>query len=240
MKIPEVSIILSCFNEAATIEQCIRDVAAALPEAEIVVVHGGHDATLDIARRLAGELPQVIPVRNENDRGKGHGIKTGVARARTAVMAQFDADLQFAAADLPALVAPVRRGECDLVIGSRFLPGSDCTGYRPSFFRDAGNRLLSWFVGVLIGRRLTDVTTGSKAWTRAAIEQIAFQDDRYSYEAEIVVRAGVLGLRMREVPVRYAARAGGESMHRNNLAVIRAGLTIILKSLVCRFGRAAA
>ena len=234
MNSPEVSVIISCFNEEAMSEACLRQVARALPAAEILVVHGGTDRTLEIARRLAGELPMVRPIRNENDRGKGHPIKTGVAQARGRVMAQFDADLQFFAEDLPALVKPVLRGECDLCLGSRFLPLSNADAYQPAFFRDAGNRVLALVVSLLIGRRVTDVTSGVKAWTREAIQAIDFQDDRYSYEAEIVVRAGALGLRILEIPVRYASRQAGASMHRNSWAVVRAGLTIILKSIICR------
>ncbi len=234
MNSPEVSIIISCFNEAAMIEACIRQVARAMPGAEILIVHGGTDQTLEIARRLSAEIPAVQPIRNENDRGKGHAIKTGIARARGRVMAQFDADLQFFAEDLPALIEPVLRGECDLCLGSRFLPTSNADAYKPTFFRDAGNRVLALVVSLLIGRRVTDVTSGVKAWSRSAIQAIDFQDDRYSYEAEIVVRAGSLGQRIREVPVRYASRRTGESMHRNSLAVVRAGLTIIFKSVLCR------
>lgn len=232
---PDVSIIISCFDEALTIDRCVRTVAEALPEAEIVVVHGGGDRTLEIARGLRAEFPQVTPVRNENDRGKGHGIRTGIARAAGRCMAQFDADLQFRAADLPALVGPLVAGDADVCLGSRFLPGSDRAAYQRSFFRDWGNRLLAAYVSALVGRRVTDVTAGMKAWTRTAIERIDFRDDRYSYEAEIVVRAARLGLRIRELPVAYASRAAGRSMHAGNLAVIRAGLTIMVKCLAYRF-----
>lgn len=231
---PQVSVIVSCFNEEANIEACVRSVAEAMPEAEIVVVHGGTDRTLEIARGLKAELPNVVPVRNENDRGKGHGVRTGIEHCSADIIAQFDADLQFFASDLPALVEPVLKGECDLCLGSRFLASSDRSAYEPSFFRDAGNRILSGVVSVLIGRRVTDVTAGSKAWTREAIRKIDYRDDRYSYEAEIVVRAGALGLRIREVPVRYASRREGISMHRNSLAVAKAGLVIILKCIGSR------
>ena len=230
---PAVSIIVSCWNEEKSIENVIRSVAVALPAAEIVIVHGGNDRTLEIARAAQQEFPQVVPVRNENDRGKGHGIKTGIRRAAGALMAQFDADLQFFASDLPAMIQPLIAGQADLCLGSRFLPASDRAAYRPSFFRDLGNRILAAYISLMIGRKVTDVTAGMKAWTRSAIERIDFQDDVYSYEAEIVVRAGLLGLRIVEIPVSYASRAEGESMHRSNVAVIRAGSVIVMKCLAC-------
>ena len=188
----DVSIIISCFNEEKSIEHCVRSVYAALPDAEIVVVHGGNDRTLEIAKSLQSEIPNINPVRNENDRGKGHGIKTGIAHAQGHVMAQFDADLQFMATDLPSLIEPVVSGRKDVSLGSRFLPASDRAAYKPSFFRDMGNRVLATYISILIGQRVTDVTAGMKAWTRTAIEQIDLQDDAYSYEAEIVVRTACL------------------------------------------------
>ena len=228
-----VSVIVSCFNEEKNIERCIRSVAAAMPGAEIVVVHGGSDRTLEIARALAQEFPQVVPVRNENDRGKGHGVRSGIQRASGDIMAQFDADLQFFATDLPALVRPLLDGECDVCLGSRFLPASNRAAYRPSLYRDLGNRVLATYLSLLVGSKVTDVTAGVKAWTRDAIGRIAFRDDSYSYEAEIVLRAGLLRLRLKEVPVSYASRHEGASMHASNLAVAKAGAVIILKCLAC-------
>ncbi|NCC61430.1 MAG: glycosyltransferase family 2 protein [Verrucomicrobiae bacterium] len=233
---PEISILVAAFNEEENMEACIRSIATAMPDSEIVIVHGGTDATLDVARSLQSEFPQIIPIYNENDRGKGHAIKAGAARARGNIIAQFDADLQFAAKDLPALTAPIREGLCDVTLGSRFTVDADCAAYQPSFFRDIGNRLLCIYVSCLCGRKTTDVTAGIKAWTRSAFEQIDFRDDAYSYEAEIVIRAHRLGLRVEEIPVTYASRTMGASMHADNLQVIRAGLTILLKSLNFRFG----
>jgi dolichol-phosphate mannosyltransferase len=233
-KQPRISVLISCFNEEANIADCVRRVAAALPEAEIVVVHGGDDRTLEVARGLTDAVSNLVLVRNENDRGKGHGIRTGIQHASANVMAQFDADLQFFATDLPALVDPVLKGDCDLCLGSRFLPSSNRSAYRTSFFRDVGNRVLSGLVSILIGCRVTDATAGIKAWTRDAIRQIDYRDDRYSYEAEIVIRAGALGLRIQEVPVSYASRRKGNSQHANTADVIKAGIVIMAKSIACR------
>lgn len=230
----ETSIIVAARNEEASIEACLSALVAALPDAEIVVVNGGTDRTFAIACRLAEQWPQIKPVKNEPDLGKGHAIQKGIAVASGRIMAQFDADLQFFAGDLTRLLAPIQAGKSDLTLGSRFVPNSDRSAYQPVFLRDVGNRLLSLYISLLIGRRVTDVTAGIKAWTRAAIGQIDFRDLRYSYEAEIVVRAARLGLRFEEVAVRYAGRTAGESMHRNSLALARAGVVIALKALRAR------
>jgi len=235
MSDPSVSIIVSCRNEASCIEACIRGVAKAMPGAQIVVIDGGTDDTFDIASALRAEIPSLRTFKNADDRGKGHAIREGIRRASGNVMAQFDADLQFAPEDLPRLLQPVLAGSSDVCVGSRFLPDSDRSTYRPLFFRDRGNRLLSALVSMLAGRRVTDVTSGMKAWTRAAIERIDFTDDRYSYEAEIVLKAGLRELRLVEVPVAYASRHSGDSMHKTTWALCKAGCVIAAKCVHWRW-----
>lgn len=233
----DTTIIIPCMNEAATIQRVVREVAAAVPGAELLVIHGGSDETLKRAGELRGELPRLLLVPNPNDRGKGHAVREAVRRASGRYIAQFDADLQFHAADLPVILAPVLEGKTDICVGSRFLPQSTASEEAAILTRDWGNKLLSAYASLLAGRRLSDVTTGMKAWTRAAIDRIAYRDDRYSYEVELLVRAARLGLRVLDVPVRYRGRSTGESMHRNNLAVAKAGLVILLKATACRFRR---
>lgn len=230
-----VSVIIACRNEQEMIARCVSSVRDALPAAEILVVDGGTDRTIEIVSAMAQSDPLIRPIRNHGDRGKGHAIKTGIAEARHDVIAQFDADLQFAATDLPALLQPVLAGECSLCIGSRFLPNSSRHGYKGIATRDFGNRFLASLTSCLTGHRRTDVTTGMKAWTREAIELIDFRDDAYSYEVEIIVRAHRLGLRVLDIPVEYASRTAGESMHAGSLHVAKAGLVIIAKSIAARF-----
>lgn len=224
----QATVIIACFNEQDNIERCIRTVASEFPEGEILVVHGGTDNTSKIANELKNEFPQVRVIVNENDRGKGHAIRKGIECASHDVMVQFDADNQFFASDLRATVGPVLEGKADVILGSRFLPSADRTAYMPSLFRDWGNRVLSLYVSALVGKKVTDVTAGLKAWSRNSINKIDLTDDRYSYEAEIVVRSIKLNLRVLEVPVRYASRTDGESMHLGTMDVIFAGLLIML------------
>lgn len=234
---PPASILIACRNEEDNIGPCLDAVLRAMPDAEILVVAGGTDRTAERAETWAQEHPRIHVVRHAPDRGKGHAIRDGLALARADAIAQFDADRQFDAADLPALLAPIQAGRCDLCIGSRFL-GSSESSARPSFCRDFGNRLLAVWVSLLTGRKTTDVTTGMKAWSRSAIAKIDFRDDAYSYEAEIVVRAAKLGLRIQEIPVRHAERESGISMHRNELQLAKAGLTIAAKCWLACLRRA--
>ncbi len=233
-----ITIIIACLNEEDTIVECLERLLAAAPAAEILVVHGGNDRTCERACFVAQSHPNVVAFRNENDRGKGSAIKAGIARASHQCMCQFDADLQFEPEDIPRLVAPIIEGRADLVLGSRFMAGADVSNYRFSLFRVMGNRVVSAWTSLLCGQSLTDVTAGSKAWTKAAIEKIDFQDDGFVYEVEIPMRATMEGLRVAQVPVRYHNRQGGVSGHgsgwRETLSIVRTGFRILARAAAIR------
>jgi len=235
----KVSIIVACLFEEDTIRECLDRITKAMPNAEVLVIHGGTDRTCEIAAEMARTNANIVAVRNENDRGKGHAIQVGIARARNDIMCQFDADLQFAPEDLPALFAPVVSGEADLSIGSRFMPESDDSNYHFSFFRVVGNWVVNGWVSLMCGRRITDVTTGSKAWTRDAIKRIDFKDVRFVYEVEIPMKAVRRGLCVAQVPVSYHNRQGGVSGHgtgwKEFKSIIRTGFKILWTATRIRF-----
>lgn len=236
-----VSVIVACLHEEDTIRECLERITRAMPQAEVLVVHGGTDRTYEIAAEMARENPRIVAIKNENDQGKGHAIQVGIARARHDIMCQFDADLQFAPEDLPDLFLPILNGEADLVIGSRFMPESDTSKYKFSFFRTVGNWIVNAWVSLMCGRRITDVTTGSKAWTRSAIEKIAFKDKRFVYELEIVMYAVRRRLRVKQVPVSYHNRQGGVSGHgkgwKELKSIVRTGLKLLWRATQIRFER---
>jgi glycosyltransferase involved in cell wall biosynthesis len=235
-----LSIILACFNEEASIAACLEGLLAHAPGAEIVVIHGGTDSTLEIARRMARDHPEIHAHKNYGDTGKGHAIKFGITVTDRPFVLQFDADLQFDPADLPRVLAPLLAGEADVAIGSRFLPDSVTRDYRFSFFRVMGNRLVNRWLSLLAGQPISDVTTGYKAWTREAIERINFRDNRFVYEMEIVMRGALQGLRLAQVPITYRNREKGFSGHGAGIRELRSicwtGFKLLWWSLMIRLG----
>lgn len=232
------SIIIACLNEADTIIECLERLTQSAPEAEILVLDGGKDRTYELAQIFAQSHTNVVPIRNENDRGKGSAIKAGIKRASFDLMCQFDADLQFEPEDIARVMAPILEGRADVVIGSRFMKEADTSNYEFSFLRTVGNRMVNAWVSLLCGQSITDVTTGYKAWTKAAMQKIRFQDDGFVYEVEIPVRACMEGLRVAQVPVKYHDRQGGISGHgagwREVLSICWTGFRILVSALTIR------
>ncbi len=230
-----VSVIVACFNEAQTIEDCLARITATLPGAEVIVVCGGADDTQRLAEAMARKNPNIRVIRNYGDSGKGHAVKTGISVARHDLMVQIDADLQFMPEDIPAVVRPLIDGAAELAFGARFMRESK-SQFEFSLFRSLGNRVVNRYVGWLIGQRIYDVTTGLKAWTRRAMFDINYRDNRFLYEMEIAVRGHNRGYAIAMVPITYMNRAAGVSGHGSGLAeqwsIARTGMAILLHATV--------
>lgn len=230
---PDLSIIVAARNEDATIGACLGRLLAVYPEgAEVLVVDGGCDGTGDIVRAIAAEHPQVRYLPNPDDRGKGHAIRVGIDAARAPVMAQIDADLQFFPEDLPALFAPIEEGRADVVLGSRFLPGTTRSADSTPGLRGLGNRAVSAWASLLFRQRMTDVLAGMKAWTREAADAIDLRTPGFSYEIEIPARALLADLRVVDVSVCTAAREAGVS----KVNELRDGGRMLWDTVGYRFG----
>ena len=209
---PSISILIATFNEQDTIEACLRRVCAVYgDDAEVLVIDGGNDNTRGVVERLGKELASIRYVRNENDRGKGHAIRTGMKQAKGNVLAQIDADLQFIPEELPALIDPILRDKVDVTLGSRFAKRSFRRPGSTPFFRTLGNKMASTYASLLFGHRMTDVQAGFKAWKKTAVRPADLRSDNYSYEVEIPIRALQNGLRVMDVAITTDARQGGET-----------------------------
>jgi dolichol-phosphate mannosyltransferase len=230
---PRLTVLVTTFNEEGSIEACLRRILAVYPcDCEVLVVDGGFDRTGEIVQDMAREFPAIRYVRNENDRGKGHAVQTGIAAARGQFIAQIDADLQFLPEELPRLLAPLEAGTADVVLGSRFLPGSVRRPGSTPWLRTFGNFVTSRLASWLVWHRMSDILAGMKAWTREASGKIPLRTLHCSYDAEIAVKAVMQGLRVVDVPITTDARQAGESQ----IHVARDGLVILRDIILYRLG----
>ena len=130
-------LIIPALNEAKSLPRVFEAIEDAELEAEILVVDDGStDDTAGTAAALGARV-----VRHPFNMGYGAAIQTGYMYAlehRADLLVQMDADGQHDPRQIPAMVEPIRRGECDLVIASRFL---EVTGYRMGWVRTAGRKL---------------------------------------------------------------------------------------------------
>jgi glycosyltransferase involved in cell wall biosynthesis len=146
--------------------------------------------------------------------GYGVTIQTGYKYALEkgyAYLVQLDGDGQHDASFIPQLLEPVMTNQTDFALGSRFL---DQNSYRPSFTRRLGILFFRKLVSILIGREITDPTSGYQAFNREVIRFFTTDIFPCDYpDADMLITLNLAGFRIREVPVRMFANAAGTSMH---------------------------
>ena len=199
-----VSILIPVYNEARTLEALIEKVRAVpLPKEIVCVNDASSDGSREILDRLkaAGKIDQVLhhPV----NRGKGAAIRTAITAATGDVVVVQDADLEYDPAEIPALLAPIERGDADAVFGSRFLGGPHRVLY---FWHSVGNSMLTLMSNMLTDLNLTDMETCYKMVRAPLLKKLIFTTDRFGFEPEITARLAQARARVWELPISYSGR----------------------------------
>ena len=190
---------------------------------EVILIDGhSTDRTVEVARAIRPDIV-VVP---EMGPGKGAAVRTGLAVATGDFIVMIDADGSMDPLEIPRFVGPLTEG-ADLVKGSRFLPGGGTTDM--TRLRMAGNRALLGIVNIGFGTRFTELCYGFMAFRRDAMLALDLKSDGFELETEIVVRAALHGLDIREVASFELPRRFGTS----HLNTFRDGARV-LRTIVAR------
>ena len=146
-------------------------------------------------------------VLHEQNRGKGAGVRTGLAQATGELVLIQDADLEYDPRDYPVLITPILEGHADAVFGNRFHNGPHRV---QKFYRYVMNRVFSVVCNLLTGITIHDVTACYKVFRRELLVNIHLHSDRFSVETEMTVKLAKLGVRIYEVPIVYHGRTYAE------------------------------
>jgi glycosyltransferase involved in cell wall biosynthesis len=223
-------VFIPAWNEEESLPEVLAEARRDLPGVDLLVVD---DGSTDATARVAAEGGAGVVSFPEN-RGLRQGIAEGYRHAADggyAFCGRLDADGQHPAAELARMLALVRADECDVAVGSRFLPdsGRDGERYRPAPERVVGTSLLRLLMRLRLGQPISDGTSGMYAVNREAIELLADPYVCESPEVEALVRITDAKLRLVEVPVHMRQREHGESSFRGKRAVkLVAGIALTL------------
>ena len=207
-------IVVPAYNEERSLTDCIKGLISTLPEADVLVVDDGStDGTPGICRELSRCHPRVRYLRHTLNSGIGTAVQSGLLYAgqyEYAAAAQFDGDGQHDPAFLNDLLKPAADGDVDLLIGSRFLE-AEKGAFRSTCFRRIGIRFFSVLISVLCRAKVTDPTSGFRAFSRRAVQLFCDTYPEDYPEPEAILLAVRHGLTIAEQPVRMRARSGGVS-----------------------------
>jgi glycosyltransferase involved in cell wall biosynthesis len=229
MESPSLSILMPVFDELATVEEAIDDaLTAELPvdRRELIVVDdGSKDGTRELLERRRWPAGVSI-VCHDTNLGKGAAIRTGLQHATGEFSAILDADLEYRAADLALVLAPLVSGDANVVFGTR--AWASHTAY--SFWYVVGNKAVTLAANVLYNCYISDVMTCQKAMRTELFRSLPLEERGFAIEPEIAARVLRAGERIFEVPIAYQARTREQGKKLTALDGLR-----VLRTLVrCR------
>jgi glycosyltransferase involved in cell wall biosynthesis len=212
----DVWVVIPAFNEGAAIGSVIAGLRAYA--SKIVVVD---DGSIDGTAGAAHEAGAIV-LRHVINRGQGAALQTGIEyalRRGASTIVTFDSDGQHSPADVPTLVAPLRDGRADIVLGSRFLGSTESMPR----LRRIVLYLAVLFTRMVSGLRVTDAHNGLRAFSRRAASMVHIQLDRMAHASELMDQIRRSGLVYTEVPVHvryteYSRQKGQRGVHAVRIA----------------------
>jgi glycosyltransferase involved in cell wall biosynthesis len=191
---------IPCFNEEGQLPLTLSRLPRHVPGFDtvewLIIDDGSTDATIDVAR--ANGVDHIVRLTNHKglaaafQAGLDAGLKLGAD-----VIVNTDADNQYEGADVPKLVAPIVRGEADMVVGDRQIEQVEHFSAPKKLLQ----RLGSWVVRQASSTHLPDTTSGFRAYNREAALQVQAVS-KFTYTLETIIQAGKLLVAVEHVPIR--------------------------------------
>jgi len=200
----KASIIIPAYNEEKGIKEVIQRCKKILRAGDeiIVVDDGSKDNTAKIAKKTG-----VRVITYPKNKGKAGAMKEGFRAAKNEVIVTIDADCTYPPERIPDLVKELN--DADLVVGTRF------RGYWPKdmpLHRVLANKLGALATSVILARKVTDVTTGLRAFRKKLIKSITITAKGLDFEAEFTAKAITKGYKYKEVKIVAHERKGASSL----------------------------
>ena len=202
-------IIIPAFNEAGSIEKVVADIREHRKDCDLLVIN---DCSTDNTSEVARGLKDCTVIDLSVNLGIGGAVQTGFKYASESgyeYSVQFDGDGQHNAAEIEKILDPVIKGQSDVVIGSRFLKKEP--NFRSTFARRKGIFIFKIVNLILTGQKITDNTSGFRAYNKRATKFLSHNYPEDYPEPESVVLLGRNGFKISEVSVNMKERQNGRS-----------------------------
>jgi glycosyltransferase involved in cell wall biosynthesis len=208
---PRIGVLIVAYNAASTLAQVLDRIPKTF-RGRITHVFVCDDASQDATylvglgyKQITDDLPLTI-VRNATNLGYGGNQKAGYRLAiehELDIIVLLHGDGQYAPERLEDIVAPLERGECDAVLGSRMLiKGAARKGGMP-LYKHLGNRILTRFENQVLGTDLSEFHSGYRAYSVKALSHLPFAEnsDGFDFDTQIIIQLVDAGKRIMEVPI---------------------------------------
>lgn len=197
----KVIIVLPAYNAEKTLERTVRDIPRGIAHEVILVDDASRDRTVPIAKELG-----LFVMAHPRNLGYGGNQKTCYTQALAHgadIVVMLHPDYQYDPKVVPELVKPIQEERADAVFGSRMMKGGALEGGMPLWKHNA-NILLTAMANVVLSTYLTEYHSGFRAYSRRALERIAFtkNSNGFVFDTEIIVQLLVHGFKIEEIPIK--------------------------------------
>jgi glycosyltransferase involved in cell wall biosynthesis/SAM-dependent methyltransferase len=210
-KPPRIGILVVAYNAATTLSKTLERIPEDFRSqiAEVLILDdASHDDTFEYGQTWAKrpDTPKTTVIRHTKNLGYGGNQKAGYALAMERnldIVVLLHGDGQYAPEMLPEMVAPLVRGECDAVFGSRMMhKGAARKGGMP-LYKWVGNRILTTVENRMLSTDLTEFHSGYRAYSVAALRDIPIEHnhDEFDFDTQIIVQLLHAGKKIIEIPI---------------------------------------
>ncbi len=203
----DAAVLIPAYNEANNLEELLPRIPGKIDGFSLkpVVIDDGSDDDTFGSAQAGG----AFAVRSPINRGGGAALRLGYDILKAADIefcVTMDADGQHDPQEIPALLDPLRKERCDIVIGSRIIGGRE----KDSLFRLAGVYFFGFIINRLTGIRITDPSSNFRAFKTEVIDRVHLEEDQY-HTSELIINAAKSGFRIDEAPITILKRKYGKS-----------------------------
>jgi dolichol-phosphate mannosyltransferase len=215
---PRVLVVVPTYNERDNVVPLVHELLAQGETIDVWVADDGSpDGTADAVRSVMAEHPgRVELVLRKEKAGRGAAViaafKQGLADARGyQIFFEMDADFSHHPRELPKFLEKLAAGAaggCDMVVGSRYVPGGGSSEW--GYWRPLLSGLANRYIAIVAGVPIRDTTSGFRAYKRAVLEETEFDRIKirgYVVHGEMAYQAWIHGFRLGEVPIHFKNRA---------------------------------
>ncbi len=199
-------IVIPAYNEEKNIGEVIKKVKP-LVEEVIIVDDGSSDQTVRVAQEQG-----VIVLKHLINRGQGAALETGnqyALKQKADIVVHFDADGQFSAEEIKDVIKPIKRGEAEVVFGSRFLgKKSEIPWFKEKIIIPLAGLVNKFLLNVY----LSDPQSGFRALSKKAVEKIRIENDGMAHCSEILYKVFKNNFKVKEVPITVIYRGFGQGI----------------------------
>lgn len=199
----DVTVAMITMNEEAAVAKVIADIKAALPEAEVLIVDSSRDRTPEIAQSLGARVIRQFP-----PKGYGPAMDLALRSGSRPVVVTLDCDDTYPVDHIEALAGMVLDGGWDLVDGSRLESKPEAMPWL-NFLANWGFALIA---SALFVRRVTDLHSGMRAYSRTMIDKLAYSPQGAALPVELLLRPIREGYRVASVFIPYRERLGASTL----------------------------